>query len=282
MKQTIHVEIKEPQYIVDTNVTFAQVEGWFGHETKDLKMDVIFPEQGEKKSPCIVWICGGAWMQMSTNAHLAYLSDLARRGFVVASVQYRTSNEALFPGQLEDIKAAIRYLRAHAGRYCIDTEHFGVMGESAGGHLTAMTALTGDKKEYDKGWYTEFSSRVQAACPWYLPADISAMPEVDNRDMQAAPESLLIGMNAALHREEALKACPVTYVTKDAPPFLLLHGTCDRTVPFSQSEAMYEALQSKGADVRLVAIEGADHADLQFFQREVWDMIAEFFRDKLR
>lgn len=218
---------------------------------------------------------------MSKNAHLAYLCDLARRGFVVASVQYRTSNEVLFPGQLEDVKAAVRYLRAHAERYCIDTEHFGVMGESAGGHLTAMTALTGDRKEYDKGWYTEYSSAVQAACPWYLPADISAMPGIENRDMQAAPESLLIGQNAALHKEEAMKACPVSYVDGAIPPFLLLHGTCDRTVPYSQSEVMYDALAAKGADVRLVGIEGADHADKQFFQREVWDIIADFFKEKL-
>lgn len=87
MKKTIQVEIKEPQYIVDTNVTFAQVRDWFGHTTKDLKMDIIFPEQGEKRSPCIIWICGGAWQQMSTSAHLAYLADLARQGFVAASVQ---------------------------------------------------------------------------------------------------------------------------------------------------------------------------------------------------
>ena len=281
MKKTIQVEIKEPQYIVDTNVTFAQVRDWFGHTTKDLKMDIIFPEQGKKKSPCIIWICGGAWQQMSRSAHLVYLADLARQGFVAASVQYRTSNEAIFPAQLQDIKAAVRYLRAHAERYCIDSEHFGVMGESAGGHLTAMAALTGDRREFDTGDYLEYSSAVQAACPWYLPADITKMPVDTARDMQAAPESLLIGMNAVHHQKEALNACPVSYVTKQAPPFLLLHGLCDRTVPFSQSEAMYAALEEKGADVQLVAIEGADHADIRFFQREVWDLITGFFKEKL-
>lgn len=281
MREIIRVEIREPQYVVDTNVTFAQVPGWFGHTTKDLKMDIIYPEQGKKRSPCIVWICGGAWLQMSRSAHLAYLCELARRGFVVASVQYRTSNEVVFPGQLEDVKAGIRYLRAHAQRYCIDTEHFGVMGESAGGHLTAMTALTGEQKEFDKGWYTEYSSAVQAACPWYVPADISRMPSGDKVRQASAPESLLIGMNAADHIEEAMKACPVSYVTKQAPPFLLLHGLCDSTVPFAQSEALYEELERNGVGAKLVGIEDADHADLQFFQREVWDMIAEFFREKL-
>ena len=164
MKRTIHITAKEPQYIVNTSVTFAQVSDWFGHMTRDLKLDIVYPEQGEKKSPCIVWICGGAWQQMSTSAHLAYLCDLARRGFTAASVEYRTSNEVTFPGQLEDVKAAIRYLRAHAGQYGIDTERFGVMGESAGAHLAAMAACTGDLPEYDKGQYLEYSSRVQAAC----------------------------------------------------------------------------------------------------------------------
>lgn len=166
-------------------------------------------------------------------------------------------------------------------RYGIDPERFGVMGESAGGHLTAMTALTGDRKEFDKGDYLEYSSAVQAACPWYLPADISKMPRLSDVEMMAAPESLLLGKNAALHEAEAMKACPISYVTKDAPPFLLLHGTNDHTVPYTQGEAMYEALTEASADADLIAIEGADHADLHFFQREVWKIIADFFKEKL-
>ena len=161
MKKVIQVAVKEPQYVVSTDVAFAQVDAWFGHTVRDLKLDIIYPEHAEKR-PCIVWICGGAWLQMSVCAHLAYLCDLAREGFVVASVQYRTSNEAVFPAQLEDVKAAIRYLKAHSEHYGIDPERFGVMGESAGGHLTAMTALTGDHKEFDKGDYLEYSSAVQA------------------------------------------------------------------------------------------------------------------------
>ena len=87
MKKVIQVAVKEPQYVVSTDVAFAQVDAWFGHTVRDLKLDVIYPEHTEKR-PCIVWICGGAWLQMSVSAHLAYLCDLAREGFVVASVQY--------------------------------------------------------------------------------------------------------------------------------------------------------------------------------------------------
>lgn len=283
MKRTIHITAKEPQYIVNTSVTFVQVSDWFGHMTRDLKLDIVYPEQGEKKSPCIVWICGGAWQQMSTSAHLAYLCDLARRGFTAASVEYRTSNEVTFPGQLEDVKAAIRYLRAHAGQYGIDTERFGVMGESAGAHLAAMAACTGDLPEYDKGQYLEYSSRVQAACCWYLPADLGSMISRTPKERQAAsPEALLIGANPAQDGERARAASPCGWVTEQTPPFLLLHGTADQTVPFSQSEQMYDALKRAGADAELVAIEGAQHAGIEFFQREVWDIISEFFEKKLK
>ena len=135
MKETIKIQVEAPQYSVVTGTTFAQVDAWFGHTRKDLKMDIIYPEDQERLYPCIVWICGGAWVTMDRSAHLAYLAGLARSGFVVASVEYRTSNEAVFPAQLVDIKSAIRYLRAHSDRFRINPEQFGVMGESAGGHL---------------------------------------------------------------------------------------------------------------------------------------------------
>ena len=94
MKRKIQINTKEPQFTVTTGITFAQVDAWFGHTRRDLKLDLIYPEDKSKKYPCIVWICGGAWILMDKSAHLAYLADLARNGFVVASVEYRTSNEA--------------------------------------------------------------------------------------------------------------------------------------------------------------------------------------------
>lgn len=139
MKQTLSPEITKPQYVVTTDITFAQVDSWYGHCRRDLKMDLIYPEDSTGKVyPCIVWICGGGWLRLDKSAHLAYLSRLAERGFAVASVEYRTSNEGVYPMQLQDVKAAIRYLRAHAERFRIDTDRVGVMGESAGGYLTCM------------------------------------------------------------------------------------------------------------------------------------------------
>lgn len=280
MRETITIAVKESQFCVVTDVAFAQVDAWYGHTRRDLKMDIIYPESKDKKYPCIVWICGGAWLTMDKSAHLAYLAELARSGFVVASVEYRTSNEAQYPSQLTDVKAAVRYLRAHSERYRIDTERFGIMGESAGGYLTSMTALVNDKK-YDVGEYLEYSSKVQAACPWYPPTDVGSFPYPSAEMAAASPESLLLGKNVVLNREEALAISPVSYVTKEAPPFMIIHGTKDGTVPFTQGEILHDKLEEVGCDVKLVAIEGADHADMQFFQRELWERIINFFHEKL-
>ena len=275
MKKTLKPETTKPQYVVTTDITYAQVDSWFGHCRRDLKLDLIYPEDGEGKTyPCIVWICGGAWQRMDKAAHLAYLGTLAQEEFVVASVEYRTSNEGTHPMQLCDIKAAIRYLRAYAKRYRINSEKFGVMGESAGGYLTCMAALDQDKK-LDTGEYLEYSSQVQAACPWYPPTD----DDVEKAAMSS--ESLLMGFNVMTHPQEAYENSPVSKVTPDAPPFLLIHGTKDSTVPFSQSEELYDALEAAGCDVTLLALDGAEHADLMFFQDEVWQQIIAFFKRTL-
>lgn len=136
----LDLNIEKPRYYTVSDITFAQVDAWFGHTTRDLKLDLIYPQSRMKKVPCIVWICGGGWIRMDKSAHLAYLAKLALNGFAVASVEYRTSNEGAYPMPLEDVKAAIRYLKAHAERYCLDENKFGVAGESAGGYLAAMCA----------------------------------------------------------------------------------------------------------------------------------------------
>ena len=280
MREKLNIKVETPQFFVVTGVSFAQVDAWFGHTRKDLKMDIIYPEDADRQYPCIVWICGGAWKLMDRSAHLAYLTELARNGFVVASVEYRTTNEGPFPIQLMDVKAGIRYLKAHSERYCIDPERIGVMGESAGGYLAAMAALVEDKA-YDVGEYTSYSSKVQAACPWYPPSDVTAFSYPSVVEAAVSMESLLLGKNVAQHKEEALAICPISFVSKDAPPFLIIHGDDDHTVPFSQGEILHDRLAAAGADVRLLVLEGADHADMQFFQKEIWQRITAFFKEKL-
>ena len=281
MKEKLMINRTKPQYVQVSDITYAQVDSWYDHCRRDLKLDLIYPEDmSDKRYPCIVWICGGGWMRMDRSAHLSYLSTLAHQGFVVCSVEYRTSNEGCYPMQIEDVKAAIRYLRAHADRYRIDKEHFGAMGESAGGFLTCMAALDHDKAR-DVGEYLEESSNIQAACPWYPPTNLSTFKYKDAEECAASMESLLLGYNIMRNIKEAYNSSPVSKVTKDAPPFLIIHGINDQTVPFEQSEELYDKLIENGCDADLIALEGADHADLQFFQDELWDRIIEFFKTKL-
>ena len=281
MKEKLMINITKPQYVQVSDITYAQVDSWYDHCRRDLKLDLIYPEDmSDKRYPCIVWICGGGWMRMDKSAHLSYLSTLAHQGFVVCSVEYRTSNEGCYPMQIEDVKAAIRYLKAHADRYRIDKKHFGAMGESAGGFLTCMAALDHDKVR-DVGEYLEESSSIQAACPWYPPTNLSTFKYKDAEECAASMESLLLGYNTMRNIKEAYNSSPVSKVTKDAPPFLIIHGINDQTVPFEQSEELYDKLIENGCDADLIALEGADHADLQFFQDELWDRIIEFFKTKL-
>ena len=281
MKEKLMINITKPQYVQVSDITYAQVDSWYDHCRRDLKLDLIYPEDmSDTRYPCIVWICGGGWMRMDKSAHLSYLSTLAHQGFVVCSVEYRTSNEGCYPMQIEDVKAAIRYLKAHADRYRIDKEHFGAMGESAGGFLTCMAALDHDKVR-DVGEYLEESSSIQAACPWYPPTNLSTFKYKDAEECAASMESLLLGYNIMRNIKEAYNSSPVSKVTKDAPPFLIIHGINDQTVPFEQSEELYDKLIENGCDADLIALEGADHADLQFFQDELWDRIIEFFKTKL-
>ena len=156
----------------------------------------------------------------------------------------------------------------------------GVAGESAGGYLAAMCALDNDKA-LDVGNYLDCSSEVQACCAFYPPTDVSTFPYESPLTSAASMESLMLGMNVALNKEKAMKCCPVSYVTPSAPPFMIFHGTDDSTVPFSQSAELHDLLEKNGCDVTLVAINGAEHADIFFAQEKLWDMVAKFFKDKL-
>ncbi len=281
MRKKIQVEVKKPQFSTTTDVSFAQVDAWYGHTRMDLKMDIIYPEDDTRTYPCVVWVCGGAWVKMDKSAHLAYLAKLARKGFVVASVQYRTSNEEPFPAALQDVKAGIRYLRAYADRYHIDKKHIGISGESAGGYLAAMAALVTDKS-YDVGAYLDESSKLQAACPWYPVVDLVTMPGMDTEAEAAGTwESQFFGQNVFNDKEGAMKLSPLSYVSKNAPAFMIIHGNDDKCVPFVQGERLYNALEQAGADATLLEVDGADHADLRFFQKDIWDYMITFFKEKL-
>lgn len=252
-----------------------------GHERQ--KLDLFIPPGATNPLPLIIWVHGGAWRAGSKEQcpALRYL----QRGYAVASLNYRLSQHAVFPAQIEDCKAAVRWLRAHAKEHGIDPERFAAWGSSAGGHLVALLGTTGGVKQFDVGENLGVSSRVQAVVDFFGPTDFTRMQKHSltnapfNHDAADSPESRLIGGAIPDHQEKAAAASPITYVTQDDPPFLILHGDKDPLVPYQQSELLRDALKQAGVPVTLKIIEGAGHG---FGGREIDQQVAEFFEQQLK
>jgi acetyl esterase/lipase len=227
-----------------------------------LKMHLVKPKTPPKEPmPVVVYIYGGGWKAGSRDAGIRPLSRLAAKGYFGASIEYRLSQEAKFPAQIEDCKCAIRFLRAKSKEYGIDPDRIGVWGPSAGGHLAALVGTSGGVKELEgAGGWADQSSRVQAVADWFGPTDFLKMGQnkIDH-DAANSPESQLIGGAIQENKEKVAKANPITYVTKDDPPFLIMHGDKDDLVPLSQSEMLLEALQKAGVDSKLTVLKDQGH-----------------------
>jgi acetyl esterase/lipase len=248
-----------------------------GHERQ--RLDLYLPAKAAGPLPVVVWVHGGAWLAGGKDRCPAV--PLVGKGYAVASVNYRLSQHARFPAQIEDCKAAVRWLRAHAREYNLDAEHIGVWGASAGGHLVALLGTTGGVKELEgKGGNLDRSSRVQAVVDLFGPTDFLRMG--GGHDKPDSPESRLIGGAIQQNKDKAARANPITYVKKDAPPFLILHGDRDRTVPLGQSELLAEALRKAGVEVTFRPIEGAGHGGREFDSPANRKLIEDFFDKHLR
>jgi acetyl esterase/lipase len=250
---------------------------------KKLLLDLYLPKEAKGPLPIIVGIHGGAWSAGSKA--MGQGSWLARHGYAVAVINYRLSGVAIFPAQIEDCKAAVRWLRANAKKYGLDAERVGVTGHSAGGHLTSLLATTGDVKEFDKGPNLKFSSRVQAAVPMSGPTDFLQMDAHAPKgaflkhDPPSSPESRLIGGAIQKNKAKVAKANPITYVTKDDPPFLIIHGDADPIVPAHQAKILHEALKKAGVETQLYLVKGAGHG---VGGRDVNERIVAFFDKHLK
>ena len=248
-----------------------------GHERN--KLDLYLPEAAGKPLPLVVWIHGGAWQGGSKEGCPAL--PLLKKGYAVASINYRLSQHAVFPAQIEDCKAAIRWLRANAKKYHLDAGHIGVWGSSAGGHLVALLGTSGDVKELDgKGVNLDQSSRVQCVVDWFGPTDFTKMGGW--HDGEKSPEARLIGGPVQANKEKAAKADPITYVSKDDPPFLIMHGEQDNTVPINQSELLHAALQKADVDSTFIRVPKAGHGGPGFNSPENTRKIEEFFDKHLK
>ena len=236
-----------------------------GHERQ--KLDLFVPGQPGEPRPLLIWIHGGGWRQGDKANCPPLRLGYTREGYAVASINYRLSGDAIFPAQIEDCKAAIRWLRARAKPYRLDSKRFGVWGRSAGGHLVALIGTSGGVPEFDVGADPDVSSRVQAVCDFSGPTDLLQI------EARAAPESLLrrdppssnewrfIGgpIQDPKNRARVIQASPVTHVSTDDPPFLIVHGDKDGAVPYRQSELLYAALKRAGIPVHFHTIKGMVH-----------------------
>jgi acetyl esterase/lipase len=243
------------------------------------KLDLYLPAKADRPLPVIVWIHGGGWRGGSKEGFPAL--SLVGKGYAAASINYRFSQHALFPAQIEDCKAAVRWLRANATKYGLDPDHIGVWGASAGGHLVALLGTTGGVKELEgKGGNLDQSSRVQCVVDFFGPTDFTKMGGW--QDKPDSPMALLVGGPVRDKQELAAKANPIAYISKDAAPFLILHGEEDKMVPINQSELLDEALRKAGVESTLVRIAGNGHGGPGFMNAENRKKIEAFFEKHLK
>jgi acetyl esterase/lipase len=257
----------------------AYVDG--GHERQ--KLDLYLPSDARGPLPLIVWVHGGGWQAGSKTSVLPLRHGLIAKGYAIASIGYRLTDTAPFPAQIQDVKAAIRWLRAHAAEHRLAPDRFVAWGSSAGGHLVAMLGTAGDIKAFDVGAHLDQSSRVQAVIDFFGPSDLQRFvttPGYESHARPGSPENKLIGGVVAEHPAKAAAASPVSYVTKDDAPFLILHGSADPTVPANQSEILHAALRQAGVQSTLHVLPGAKHGGPEFSSPAALGWIEAFLAEQ--
>lgn len=259
--------------VLETDVEYGRADD------RPLRLDIARPRRpAAERLPVIVMIHGGGWSGGDKSVvHRDLVRYAATGNYFCVTVEYRLSGEAAWPAQIHDCKAAVRWLRASADKYSIDPDRIGAWGASAGGHLAAMLGVSGDVAELegDCGW-PGHSSRVACAVDFCGPSELFSFFEA-TRDGRI---TRVLGGPIEQHRAAARSASPVTHVSKDDPPLLIVHGTDDAVVPYDQAEKLHAALEAAGGDSTLVKVVGANHHQLR--GREVNGRVQAFFEKHLR
>ncbi len=260
------------------DLVFATVDG------HDLKLNLFLPEEKtEKAPPLVIFIHGGGWKNGSYQA--CSVPWLTRSGFAVASIGYRLVDVATFPAQIHDVKAAVRWLRAHADQYGYDAGRVGVCGTSAGGHLALLLGTGGgvEALEGEVGDHPEESSRVQAVVDYYGASDFILRSRTQPAKTEKPGGSAygLLGGSAREQPEKAKLASAAWQVTEDDPPLLILHGEKDRTVLIDQAVRMRDAYRDAGLPVEYHPLPEAGHGGPEFFTGENRTLVESFFRRHL-
>jgi len=256
-----------------------------------LHLHIIEPSQGEEEHklfPLILYVQGSAWREQNTGYELSQLARFARRGYVIAVVEYRPSSIAPFPAQIKDTKTAMRYMINNAMTYHADPSNIFLWGDSSGGHTALMTGFTLDNPDMEDETYKDEPLSVKAIIDYYGPTDISKMndePSIMNHILQDSPEGELIGGVNVLENMDRVKATVVmNYITEqhEIPPVIIIHGSKDRFVPFGQSVMLYHKLRQKGKEALCYQLKGADHGGSAFWTEEIFDIIEKFIQCSIK
>lgn len=270
-------------------------------ELVDLKADIVFSTQtgerlalqllkpmwqsGGKGFPLVVFIQGSSWTKPNQFWEIPQLSQLARRGFVVASVTHRSCWDAPAPAFLRDIKTAIRFLRTHAGEYDIDPERVCAWGTSSGGNTALLLGMTGDDPAFESGEWPGVSTRVQAVVDCFGPTDLLKMIDGQYNALPMNDKNLFFALGGRdLHtlRDTLRRISPIDYVREGVvlPPFLILHGDADDVVLYEDSEALYHKLTACGHAADLVRITDAPHEG-SFWSQKLLEIIFDFIEKQI-
>jgi len=250
-------------YCDQGNIIVKQDIAFDSNEEGELLLDIAYPNTTAGSFPGIIFVHSGGWR--GGEKRVSDPKQAAAQGYVAISINYRLTNVLTeagavkypFPAQIEDVKCAIRWMRAHAEQYHLDPEHIGIVGASAGGQLALLTGFTPDMPEFEgSGGYKKYSSSIQAVVNCWGPADL-----VINHKKGDTHEQLqaLLGGTPDEAAERYRQASPTTYVTKDAPPVLTFHGEEDELVPIEGSRVLDTMMKEIGADHTLVIFPGQNH-----------------------
>lgn len=261
-----------------------------GDDMEGHKLDIYLPKDGKDKHKLIVVIYGSAWFSnnLKNAAYMSLGKPLNDAGFAVATINHRSSGDAKYPAQINDVKGAIRYLRANADKLGLDTSFVGITGFSSGGHLSAMAGVTNDLKERTVGSKTidiegnvggnlDQSSSVDAVVDWFGPVDMAKMENCETVKGADSPEAALIGGAPADNMDMVALISPITYVSEKTAPMIVIHGTADNVVPFCQGEYFSEELKKAGKLVKFIPVTDGQHGPITFNDDTFKEMV-DFFK----
>jgi acetyl esterase/lipase len=264
---------KKYEVVVENDVLYGEAGG------EKLLLDVYRPKDAPGKRPAVVLIHGGGWRAGNKSDCKGLGQDLATRGFVGFAIKYRFAPKFTHPSQLDDCQLAVRWVRTNAEKYQVDPDRIAAAGASAGGHLSAMLGVrdTRDKNAP----LSQFSSKVKCVVDIFGPMDLRLNSNTGyNNPVGLALVQGFIGKKPDESPELYADASPITFVSKDTAPFLILHGAKDNLVPLSQSETMAEALKKAGVEVNLLRVEEGGHDGVTV--QKGWQAAVEFLTKHLK